>query len=136
MPAAHPVLVGIGQNTCQPEEHTDFLLPLQPGKIAVESAYSAGIFSGQEPGQPWEREGHGAMQERLDARQGPALNMNPKGTATVEACTVMHDREGMPDCAIIVARPENGERCLALTETTPIFSMPWKQRSASGRRNG
>jgi acetyl-CoA C-acetyltransferase len=93
-----------------------------PGKFGFISAlgwyftkFSAGIYSGQEPGRPWERKGHGAMQKRLDARQGPPLNMNPKGTAAVEAYTVMHDREGRPDYAIIVARLENGERCWAMT---------------------
>ena len=42
--------------------------------------------------------------------------MAPKGTASVEAYTVMHDREGKPDYAIIVARLENGERCWAMTD--------------------
>jgi acetyl-CoA C-acetyltransferase len=77
--------------------------------------FSAGIYSGQEPGRPWDRKGHEAMQKRLDALQGPTLNMNPKGTASVEAYTVMHDRKGEPDYAIIVARLENGERCWAMT---------------------
>jgi acetyl-CoA C-acetyltransferase len=94
-----------------------------PGKFGFISAlgwyftkFSAGIYSGQEPGRPWNRKGQGGMQQRLDARQGPALNMNPKGTACVEAYTVMHDREGGPDYAIIVARLENGERCWAMTD--------------------
>ena len=93
-----------------------------PNKYAFISAlgwyftkFSAGIYSGQEPGRPWEREGHGAMQKRLDARQAPPLNTAPKGTATVEAYTVMHDRIGEPDYAVIVARMENGERCWAMT---------------------
>jgi len=94
-----------------------------PGKFGFISAlgwyftkFSAGIYSGQEPEQPWDRKGHGAMQKRLDAGQGPPLNMNPNGTGAVEAYTVMHDREGRPDYAIIVARLENGERCWAMTE--------------------
>ena len=38
MPVVHPVIVGIGQITYRPEEHSDYLHPLQLGKIAVESA--------------------------------------------------------------------------------------------------
>ena len=96
--------------------------------------FSAGIYSGQAPGRPWERKGHGTLQRRLDARQGPTLNMNPKGTASVEAYTVMHDREGRPDYAIIVARLENGERCWATTEKDPDLFAAMEKEEFVGKK--
>jgi acetyl-CoA C-acetyltransferase len=112
-----------------------------PGKFGFISAlgwyftkFSAGIYSGQEPGRPWERKGHGAMQKRLDAQQGPALNMNPKGTATVEAYTVMHDREGRPDYAIIAARLENGERCWAMAGKDPDLFKAMEKEEFIGKK--
>ena len=38
MASRHPIIVGIGQITYHPEEHPDYLHPLQLAKIAVESA--------------------------------------------------------------------------------------------------
>jgi acetyl-CoA C-acetyltransferase len=112
-----------------------------PGKFGFISAlgwyftkFSAGIYSGHEPGRPWERKGHGAMQKRLDARQGPALNMNPKGSAAVEAYTVMHDREGRPNYAIIVARLENGERCWAMTGKDPDLFNAMEKEEFIGKK--
>jgi acetyl-CoA C-acetyltransferase len=78
--------------------------------------YSVGIYSGREPRQAWNRKGHEEMQKRLNDTQGPELNMNPRGAATVEAYTVMHDNSGNPEYAIIIARLKNGQRCWASTE--------------------
>ena len=57
-----------------------------PGKFGFISAlgwyftkFSAGIYSGQEPGRPWDRKGHGAMQKKLDARSGAAAEHEPEG---------------------------------------------------------
>jgi acetyl-CoA acetyltransferase len=44
MPVVHPVIVGIGQITYHPEEHSDFLHPLQLGKIAVEDCRCAAVL--------------------------------------------------------------------------------------------
>jgi acetyl-CoA C-acetyltransferase len=112
-----------------------------PGKFGFISAlgwyftkFSAGIYSGQEPGQPWDRKGHGTMQKRLDAGQGPPLNMSPKGTAAVEAYTVMHDREGKPAYAIIVARLGNGERCWAMTGKDPDLFRAMEKEEFVGKK--
>jgi len=96
--------------------------------------FSAGIYSGQEPGRPWDRKGHEALQKKLDAQQAPPLNRTPKGTATVEAYTVMHDRRGDPDYAILVARLENGERCWAMTAKDPDLFAGMEKEEFVGKK--
>jgi acetyl-CoA C-acetyltransferase len=78
--------------------------------------HSAGIYSGREPEKPWNREGLQDIQERINTMEGPEMETQPKGTASVETYTVMHDRQGNPDYAIIAARLGNGKRCWAQTE--------------------
>lgn len=90
--------------------------------------FSAGIYSGREPGRTWDRGAQGAMQQKLDARQGPQLNTTPKGAAVIEAYTVMHDRKGDPDYAIIAGRMENDERCWAMTrKDSDLFTAMEKE---------
>lgn len=112
-----------------------------PEKFAFISAlgwyftkFSAGIYSGREPGRPWDRKGREAIRQKLDAGQGPALNTAPKGAATVEAYTVMHDRRGEPAYAVLVARLESGERCWAMTENDPVLFRAMEQEEFIGRK--
>jgi acetyl-CoA C-acetyltransferase len=112
-----------------------------PGKFGFISVlgwyftkYSAGIYSGQEPGRPWDRKGQAGLQKKLEARQGPTLNMAPKGTVTVEAYTVMHDRKGEPDYAVLAARLENGERCWAMTGKNPDFFAAMEKEEFVGKK--
>lgn len=111
-----------------------------PDKFAFISAlgwyftkFSAGIYSGREPDRPWDRKGQDAIQERLDAGQGPGLDTAPKGAAAVEAYTVMHDRMGEPDYAIIAARVENGQRCWAMTDRDPDLFRAMEEEEFVGR---
>lgn len=76
--------------------------------------HSAGIYSGREPEQPWMHTKPEVIQQAIDAMPSPTLNMHPRGIITVETYTVMHAREGHPECAVVVGRLENGERCLGL----------------------
>ena len=78
--------------------------------------HSAGIYSGREPEKPWNRTGLKDIQARIDNMKGSEIEIHPGGTASVETYTVMHDRQGTPDYAIIIARLDNGKRCWAQTE--------------------
>ena len=78
--------------------------------------HSAGIYSGREPEKPWNREGLKDIQQRIDRMEGPEMETHPGGKAIVETYTIMHDRQGKPDYAIIAARLDNGKRCWAQTE--------------------
>ena len=78
--------------------------------------YSVGIYSGREPEHRWNREAQKELQLTLDNIRGPDITMNPRGPASVEAYTVMHDRKGDPDYAIVIARLNNDKRCWAVID--------------------
>ncbi|MDY6833293.1 MAG: acetyl-CoA acetyltransferase [Chloroflexota bacterium] len=94
--------------------------PNQYGYISALGWYitkhAAGIYSGIEPTKLWNRQGQYYIQQKLDAMESPGLALDPEGPAVVETYTVMHDRQGNPDYAIVVARLQDGRRCWANTE--------------------
>ncbi|MCU0582703.1 MAG: acetyl-CoA acetyltransferase [Syntrophales bacterium] len=112
-----------------------------PDRVAFISAlgwyftkFSAGIYSGREPDRSWDRKGQDALQKRLDSGRGPGLDMAPKGAAAVEAYTVMHNRRGEPDYAIVAARLESGERCWAMTEKDPDLFRAMEEEEFVGKK--
>lgn len=78
--------------------------------------HAAGVYSGVEPKSPWNRESSENIQHKIDVMESPELNERPEGPAAVETYTVMHGLQGVPEQAIVVARLEDGKRCLANTE--------------------
>ena len=112
-----------------------------PDRVAFISAlgwyftkFSAGIYSGREPDRPWDRKGQDALQKRLDSGRGPGLDLAPKGAAAVEAYTVMHNRRGEPDYAIVAARLESGKRCWAMTEKDPDLFRAMEKEEFVGKK--
>jgi acetyl-CoA C-acetyltransferase len=81
--------------------------------------HSSGIYSGREPEHPFAHDRHEEIQKKIDDMPCPEMVDSPKGTATVETYTVMHDRQGEPDYSIVIARLENEMRCWAHTEKDP-----------------
>ena len=78
--------------------------------------HASGVYSGIEPTKLWNRQDQHDIQQRLDALEGTDLALSPEDSAMVETYTVMHDRQGNPDYAIVVARLQDGRRCWANTE--------------------
>jgi acetyl-CoA C-acetyltransferase len=96
--------------------------------------HSAGIYSGREPEKPWDRRGLQGIQMRIDTMEGPEIEIHPGGSASVETYTVMHDREGTPDYAIIAARLDNGKRCWAQTQKDEDFFSAMEREEFIGRK--
>lgn len=78
--------------------------------------HSLGIYGGREPRRPWDRGRLETIQENIDSMESPGLCLAPEGPVFVETYTVIHDREGRPVESVVMARLENGERCLCQTE--------------------
>ncbi len=76
--------------------------------------HAAGIYSGREPERPWERRQQEEIQRRIDEMEGPSLELHPDGRVTVETYTVMHNRQGEPDFAILMCRLHDGRRCMGM----------------------
>jgi acetyl-CoA C-acetyltransferase len=95
--------------------------------------HSAGIYSGTEPERPWMRDQHDDIQRRIDEMEGPALELHPDGPVTVETYTVMHNRQGEPDFAIVIARLENGDRCMGMVRNDQDLLKAMEKEEFIGR---
>jgi acetyl-CoA C-acetyltransferase len=87
------------------------------GNGGVSTKHSIGIYS-TEPSDNdnWQRKDPALYQAEIDAEESPEFTETPEGPAEIETYTVTNGRKG-PKSAIIIARLENGTRCLAKTET-------------------
>jgi acetyl-CoA C-acetyltransferase len=77
--------------------------------------HSIGIYSAAPPARPWQREDPGSYQVDLDRMAHPTLVTSPQGRGTIEAYTVLHDRDGTPVTGIVIGRLADGQRFLANT---------------------
>jgi acetyl-CoA C-acetyltransferase len=75
--------------------------------------HAAGIYSARPKDGDWYRPDMSADQEEIDAMSRPVLAEQANGTATIETYTVMHDREGKPDYAIVIGLIEDGRRFIS-----------------------
>lgn len=91
--------------------------------------HAAGVYAGRPP----ER----AAREAPAPEPGPpapALVDDAEGAATVESYTVIHDREGAPERAVVVGRLEGGERFLADAPPERALLEALEREEAVGRR--
>ncbi len=92
-------------------------LRAEPGAFGVVSAvgwyltkHAAGVYGVAPPGRPWARPDLERRQRAIDATPHPPAVAAAEGAARVETYTVVHDREGAPESAIVVARLLDGRR--------------------------
>jgi acetyl-CoA C-acetyltransferase len=90
------------------------------GKIGLVTAngwyvtkHSCGIYSTDEPRRAWERADPKLDQKAIDARPKPEFADEPSGSATVETYTVMFNRDGAPESAIVFGRDSENRRFIA-----------------------
>ncbi|MFJ8272023.1 acetyl-CoA acetyltransferase [Streptomyces sp. NPDC094154] len=77
------------------------------------SKYSVGVYSTTPA--PWQADGSAALQAQIDSWPAPPQSHKAHGWATIETCTVKHDRTGRRT-GIVVGRLEaDGSRFLATT---------------------
>jgi acetyl-CoA C-acetyltransferase len=92
------------------------------GKIGLVTAngwyitkHSVGIYSTEPPRRAWARTDPKIDQKVIDAKPKPEFVEEPSGKASVETYTVMHNRDGAPESAIVVGRDGENRRFLANT---------------------
>lgn len=97
-------------------------LRLNRGKIGLVTAngwyvtkHSVGIYSMAEPRRPWNRTDPKLDQTAIDARPKPEFINEPSGAGTIETYTVMHNRDGEPESAIVIGRDTENRRFIANT---------------------
>lgn len=98
-------------------------LRAQPGAVGMVTAlgwyitkHAAGVYSTTPKEAEWRQPDMTADQQEINAMPHPELVEQAGGAATIETYTVIHDRDGKPDYAIIVGDLEDGRRFLANAE--------------------
>lgn len=86
--------------------------------------HSAGIYSGQEPKHPWNRQRIKPIQPRVDAMISPALCEKPHGRMAIETYTVLHDITPLGPVALVIGRLDSGHRCWASSDRN--FDLAWR----------
>jgi acetyl-CoA C-acetyltransferase len=76
---------------------------------------SAGIYSSDPPRGEWKRTDPKPDQARINAEPHPPFVDEPSGSATVEAYTVLFNRDGAPERGIVIGRMDDGARFIANT---------------------
>jgi acetyl-CoA C-acetyltransferase len=85
------------------------------------------------PEREWRRADSPQDQAGLDAMPHPTLMEAGEGAAEVETYTVVFDRAGEPEFAIVVGRLEDGSRFIANTEPDPELLRWMTQEEMVGR---
>jgi acetyl-CoA C-acetyltransferase len=81
--------------------------------------HAVGVYGVAPPARPWARPPRAAGQARVDALPHPACVTEAAGRARLETYTVLHDRDGAPAEAIVIARLDDGRRAFATTDPDP-----------------
>jgi acetyl-CoA C-acetyltransferase len=83
------------------------------------SKHAIGVYSTRPP-----REGfrHVSTQDEVDALPRRALAETHEGGATVETCTVMHDRSGTPERGVAACLLADGRRTWAVTDDASVMA--------------
>ena len=76
--------------------------------------HSVGIYSQTPPPEAFKEEG--PIHQSTD--KSPKLNADAIGRAKIETYTVLYNKSDEPSKSIVIARNENGERCLATTDNS------------------
>jgi acetyl-CoA C-acetyltransferase len=96
--------------------------------------HAQAIYSGVPPEREWRRADSPQDQAELDAMPHPAVVEEARGAGAVETYTVVFDRAGEPEFAIVVGRLEDGGRFIANTEPDPELLRWMTQEEMVGRR--
>lgn len=75
--------------------------------------HSVGIYSNEPPAAPWHRHDVAGDQASLDAEASPGLAERPRGDATVETYTVVHERDGSASLGVAAVLLPDGRRAWA-----------------------
>jgi acetyl-CoA C-acetyltransferase len=103
------------------------------GNGGYATKHSFGVYSTAAPAQPFR---HVKPQDQIDAmpRRELAENADAVGAVTIEAYTVMHDREGVPETAFASCLLPDGRRAWgSSTDTDLVNAMchgEWVHRAA------
>jgi len=107
-----------------------------PGSVGLVSGnggfitkHAFGVYGTEPPAAPFR---HAEPQAEIDALPRRELCQEPDGIASLEAWTVMHDREGAPETGIVVGLLDDGRRAWGVT-TDPVLVKVMVTDDLAGR---
>jgi acetyl-CoA C-acetyltransferase len=107
-----------------------------PGSVGLVTAnggfitkHAFGVYGTEPPAQPFR---HADPQAEVDALPSRELCEEPDGHATIETWTVMHDRDGAPERAILTALLPDGRRAWGVS-TEPSVAKALVTEDVAGR---
>jgi acetyl-CoA C-acetyltransferase len=77
--------------------------------------HGVGIYGASEPAAPWQRTDPDTFQSEMDLPTPMEVELEPSGTITVDAYTVIHGFDNAPERGIICGRTSEGKRAWANT---------------------
>lgn len=96
--------------------------------------HSAGVYAARPPEVPWARSDRSAEQAKLDAAARPETVSTASGPACIETYTVLYDREGAAEAAVVVARLDDGRRVLTTGDPDGDFLAELERCEMVGTR--
>jgi acetyl-CoA C-acetyltransferase len=115
------------------------LLRSEPGSLGLISAnggfitkHAFGVYGTEPPATSFR---HAEPQAEVDALPSRELCEEPDGEVSVEAWTVMHDRDGAPETGIVVGLLDDGRRAWGVTTDADLVTTMVTEDLA-GRRAG
>ena len=93
---------------------------------------STGVYSTTPPDRPFERQDPKIIQAQIDALPHPEIVETPEGRGTIEAYTVIHDREDYRG-GVVIGRDEQGRRFVAVTPNEPAVLKSLETAEGVGR---
>jgi acetyl-CoA C-acetyltransferase len=93
---------------------------------------STGVYSTVAPDEPFERQDPKLIQAKIDALPHPEITETPEGPATIEAYTVIHDREDYRG-GVVIGRDSQGRRFVAVTPNDPAVLKSLETAEGVGR---
>lgn len=108
-----------------------------PGSVGLVSAnggfitkHAFGVYGTEPPGRPF---AHADPQAEIDALPTRELCEEPDGDISIEAWTVMHDRDGAPETGIVVGLLGDGRRAWGVTTEPGLVKAMVTEDIAAGR---
>jgi acetyl-CoA C-acetyltransferase len=98
--------------------------------------HSVGVYSSAPKDGEWRRPDMSVDQQEIDSAPHPELAEQPEGPGAIETYTVLYDREGQPENAMVIGRLEDGRRFIANVEgDRPVLESMTKAEmvGATGR---
>ena len=94
---------------------------------------SVGIYGNKPPAIDWKEFDYNDIQEKINARALPEPVEEANGVLTIEAYTIIYDRNGSPEIGIVMGKLESGTRTFATISSDSITLSKLEKEELVGK---